>query len=250
MKQRFTLVEMVATLVIFSIFLLMMMGIYQGVERAWQVGAAEQRVLQNARTILDQISDDLRYLALSEVPGAEIDFWVGEDGGNGSAPEAANMGPFPVFVSNVGDTAGETDASSRLAEIHYQIGYFEGGGQRMEDADGKPQLFFKRKEVRSKDSGWDFYKNSTWFDTGDGADFYPIAAGVADIQFRFIRFKRRSGSQWVYDLEEVRRNLTGGRLKAVDVELTLFDAETESLDNNSRTKRTFFKRIYIEQIPL
>ena len=267
--KKFTVLELIASLAIFSIIMVILINFFVQAQNVKKITEGISRVQANARLIFDTIENDLRHAVASREFNREIPFAI--------VPNNDDIkGPFPLMVATLANDAAEN--SSTLAEISYKVGPTEINGSKVTDADDKPVNFFKRSVTTNKggsSSSWNFYGEregssaANW--KNSGSIFYPIAKGVIDIECnaRMPRPTRRNyidagtpleknnddnamcgGRLVVMDEKIIRESISYNNLPTcVDVEITLFDPNTESANNPTKTKKTFFKRIFIKQGP-
>lgn len=261
--KKFTIIELIAALAVFGIILVIVMNFFVQAQNIRRYTEGVSRVQANARLIFDTIENDLLHAVASKEFGREIPFAM-IDGPNG-------FGPFPLMVASLADDAAANYSS--LAEVTYKIDTTTINGQEMTDIDENPVSFFKRSvttDDQGKDTSWNFYgiKSKTgsandWQDSG--STFQAIAAGIID-----IKCMARIPLPTAKDYESVvqgSKGAFGGTYvvmdegimnisqnynnlpTCLDVEVTLFDPKTEAADKAIKTKKTFFKRIFIKQGP-
>lgn len=149
--SSFTLVELLAALAVFSIIMLLLMRFTNAANTTWTKSAANMRVYQNARAVMDLIGQDLRGIVLSSVDGEEIEIY----------DHAGTDDKQLTFVSAVGE---DDNDASELVEITYQL-------------DGTT---LKRSEVGDNDgANWNFLGNPPGWESG-GESFEEITSGVTD----------------------------------------------------------------------
>ncbi len=263
--KKFTVIELIASLAIFSIIMVILMNFFVQAQSVKKITEGISRVQANAQLIFDTIENDLRHAVASKEFKREIPFaMINDSKGNG---------PFPLMVATLANDA--ADNSSTLAEITYKVDSQTIHREEVTDLSGEPVRFFKRSVTTNRSSKWNFYgelagqSSSKWKDSG--SNFYPIAKGVLDIQCA-ARMPTPTTQNYVTAGTPKTKGgndnpMCGGRVvimdeaiiavmrnynnlpTSVDVEVTLFDPQTEAASNPIKTKKTFFKRIFIKQGP-
>lgn len=262
--KKFTVIELIASLAIFSIIMVILMNFFVQTQNVKKVTEGISRVQANAQLVFDTIENDLRHAVASKEFNREIPFaMINDPKGNG---------PFPIMVATLANDA--ADNSSTLAEITYKIEEQTINKGKVTDIDDVPVNFFKRSVTTNKSDKWDFYGQlseqspSSW--KSSGSIFYPIAKGILDIKCA-ARMPTPTVQNYVTAGTPKSRGIDnpmcGGRVvimeeeiiavmrnynnlpTSVDVEVTLFDPQTEAASNPIKTKKTFFKRIFIKQGP-
>lgn len=254
--KPFTLIELLIALGLFSVMIVIMMDFFGQCQRAWRTSESSIRVFENARTIFDVIEQDFFHACASTDFEREIPFAIVGDGA---------YGPFPCMVSRVADTQA---SNSRLAEVTYEIGKTDVNGRTIEDIEGKSVDGFRRAVTTDRtmlgngiNPEWDFFGQpeglgADWASTHNS--FQGIASGILEMRMHYRSLDPApSDYESAASLEEVhvpylvlRRGMTYHFLpRIVDIELTLFDYKTEAASNPLKTKRTFYKRIFVGQGP-
>ncbi|MCK5834779.1 MAG: hypothetical protein KAG98_03485 [Lentisphaeria bacterium] len=262
--KRFTIIELMIALIIFSMMMGMVMYFFSVSQRAWQDSDGMVRVLQNSRTIFEMIEYDLMQSQATKTKGRMIPFAIVKNKGDSA------FGPFPYMV---GKTAPSSNARSELAEISYVVGLVQSSDQRTEDSGGLPLNYFKRSTVYDFDSAgsinsdWDFYNtppgsNISWT-RGAGVKSFAVVGGILDLRMTFFQldanvanYNNRTQTTHIQEsitqpkmkYEEMVEGETYTNLpQYVEIEVTLYDYVTESAEKCNKTKRTFYKRIFLTQ---
>ncbi len=268
--NKFTIIELMISIIIFSMMLTMVMFFFTESQKAWQDSEGVNRVLQNSRTIFEVIEFDLIQAQATKTKGRTIPFSIVENKGD------QNFGPFPYMVCK---TSPSRDARSSLAEVSYTVGPIDDkSDQKTEDSGGYPMNYFKRSSLFDYKSGggeqkdWDFYNIAPGTDVswtgGASVNSYAVVGGLLDFKMSFSRL-RASPNQYNEraDITQNKYNNSTAPATAqklnyaqmnegyvyhslpqyVDVELTLYDYITESSKKHNKTRRTFFKRIFLDQ---
>jgi type II secretory pathway pseudopilin PulG len=262
--RKFTIIELMIALIIFSMMMGMVMYFFSQSQRAWQDSDGIVRVLQNSRTIFEMIEYDLMQAQATKRKEAMIPFAIVENKGDHA------FGPFPYMVCK---TAPSSNARSSLAEVSYTVGTITSSDQRTEDSAGQPLNYFKRSTVFDYNSSsrinpyWDFYNTAPGSDvswtTGSGVKSFPVVGGVLELTMTFYALDATpsdynartqcthqgdNNSPTTLKYKEMGMKETFTSLpQYVEIELSLFDYITESANDCHKTKRTFYKRIYLSQ---
>ena len=263
-SKKFTIIELMIALIIFSMMMGMVMYFFSQSQRAWQDSDGLVRVLQNSRTIFEMVEYDLMQAQATKSRGQMIPFAIVENKGDSA------FGPFPYMVCK---TAPSTNARSTLAEVSYVVNTIQSSDQRTEDSGGLPLNYFKRSTVFDYDSSgsinaaWDFYNvapgsNISWTG-GNGVRSFAVVGGV--LEFRMTYFQLTASIEDYNDRTQTTHNQEGAKQplmkyiemgegesytnlpQYVDIELTLYDYITESAETCNKTKRSFYKRIFLTQ---
>lgn len=156
--SSFTLVELLAALAVFSIIMLLLMRFTNAANATWTKSAANMRVYQNARAVMDLIDQDLRGIVLSSTSGEEIQI----------VDHAGSGGKQLTFVSAVGE---DDNAASELVEITYQV-----TGNKIE-----------RAEVSDQDGGaWNFLGAPTGWASNGSPAYEEVTIGVTDFSMTVL----------------------------------------------------------------
>ena len=263
-SRNFTIIELMIALIIFSMMMGMVMYFFSQSQRVWQDSDGMIRVLQNSRTIFEMIESDLMQAQATKIKGQMIPFAIVENKGDSA------FGPFPYMVCK---TALSTNARSDLAEVSYVVDTITSSDLRTEDSGGLPLSYFKRSSVYdynssgSSNSSWDFYNTPAGSDIGwtggNGVNAFPVVGGVLQLRMTYFCLDATIGD---YNDRSQTTNIQASTTKPVmkykemfedesytnlpqyvEVELTLYDYITESADKCNKTKRTFYKRIFLTQ---
>ncbi|MGL4855165.1 MAG: PulJ/GspJ family protein, partial [Lentisphaeria bacterium] len=125
--KKFTIVELMVALAIFSIIMLVMMGIFDQAQRALRGSNSLTTVYENARVVFQTIEQDFINAVASSDHGQEIPFSITRDG-------------FPCMVVS----ADIPDAKSRFIEVSYKIDTATIDGAELKDFDDNSIKYFKR----------------------------------------------------------------------------------------------------------
>ena len=254
--KNFTIIELMIALIIFSMMMGMVMYFFSQSQRAWQDSEGMIRVLQNSRTIFEMIESDLMQAQATKTKGQMIPFAIVENQSDRA------FGPFPYMVCQ---TALSAKARSPLAEISYKVGTIISTDQRTEDSAGQPLNYFKRSTVfdftasGAISGSWDFYNvapgsNTSWTG-GSSVNAFAVVGGVLDLRMTYFQldasitnYNTRVSGIPVIKYKEMTEGETYTNLpQYVEIELTLYDYITESAEKCNKTKRSFYKRIYLNQ---
>ena len=245
-------------LIIFSMMMGMVMYFFSQSQRAWQDSDGIIRVLQNSRTIFEMIESDLMHAQASKEIGQMIPFAIVENKGDSA------FGPFPYMVCK---TALSRGARSPLAEVSYGVDTIQSSDQRTEDSGGLPLYYFKRSSVfdftpesaGSINKAWDFYNTEPGSDIGwtrdNGDNSFPVVGGVLNLRMTYSRLDASVGDYNDRDsgipIIKYKKMFEGQSYTSlpqyIEVELVLYDYVTESAQKCNKTKRSFYKRIYLNQ---
>jgi len=263
-SNKFTIIELMIALIIFSMMMGMVMYFFSQSQRAWQDSDGLVRVLQNSRSIFEMIESDLMQAQATKTRGQMIPFAIVENVGDSA------FGPFPYMVCK---TAPSSNARSELAEVSYTVGTINSSDQRTEDSGGLPLNYFKRSTVFDYNSSgsvnpfWDFYNvppgsNVSWTG-GAGVKSFPVVGGILELRMTYYQLEASIDNyndrvQTTHDEETATQpvmkytEMTVGESytnlpQYVDIELTLYDYVTESAEKCNKTKRSFYKRIFLTQ---
>jgi prepilin-type N-terminal cleavage/methylation domain-containing protein len=197
--RAFTLLELLASMVVLGLIVVMLFGVFQQTSKAWQRGESHVETFTQARAALDLISRDLsQALATNTIP-----FFASEDRttlGTLSLPRG-NL----AFVAAVGDSA--TDGID-LMEVVYRLSR---GPRGTSEAVPPSPWFFTNSDppfslirrvsgftpTRCRDYGrllpcplnntWNFYASpADWPETSDSTRTAVVAENVIALRFYFL----------------------------------------------------------------
>lgn len=158
--RRFTLVELMTAMAVFSILLLLMTMSIRGIQNFWVAAARKIEVVDNGRRILELIEADIAGLKTSDVPGEKILV----DGQGIGARDVA-------FLSTGSPVVG---ATAPLYEVGYSVDDHRFLRWTTADADGSPWDFLNQDpELWAADNSWGSAKS--------------VLDGVVDFQLVFYK---------------------------------------------------------------
>jgi type II secretory pathway pseudopilin PulG len=82
-RSAFTLIEVMVVMVLLSLIVIALMGVFSSTQAAFRASVTQTDVLEGGRATMDLIAGDLRLMSPSDLPtaaGANANFWVGNYG--------------------------------------------------------------------------------------------------------------------------------------------------------------------------
>jgi type II secretory pathway component PulJ len=149
-KRHFTLIELMAAMVVLLIMMGFLFHFIINSQNLWSASERNARIYENAQVFFDLLDRDLGGAMASKVPGQEICFWIGDP----SDPQPANLAyPDEPFLSMV-SAAPPLDGASEpnVYEIHYKLEQISPAANN--------NYRIKRSVVRQTGADaadWDFY---------------------------------------------------------------------------------------------
>ncbi len=252
-NKKFTIIELILSVVIFSIMMVMMMEFFNTATKTMKSSNSSTQLFERARLIFSEVENDLMTIYASDLLKQKIPFSVVKGtGGNG---------PFPHMVIRGGN---DLSARSHWSEVTYDVNTYDIEGVESKDIGGEDILYFLRSQTfdyndkGGKNSNWDLLgvdvdpttnqnvNPDKWTQTVD--EFYPLVGGVLNVKFLFWEIKatpQQIASKVVLIPKEMSTGTYNHLPKIIDMEVTLYDPIVESAKNAKKTKRTFFKRFVI-----
>jgi len=180
-KDKFTLVELIAAMGIFSLIMVMVITLFLSAQTIWRKSSQESQVFENARIALDLMARDIQcaYYEVNKTP-----FWF-KPATNYAAPDKIYNNPSICFIA---DTLVPPNpyCESKMCEIKYQ-------------------LYGMTYGTKNANDGW-LLRSATGDRKDDGSDNLYNAASNPTGKLKFynlytIRVRGGSPSAQVYTLD-------------------------------------------------
>ncbi|MFT5128801.1 MAG: type II secretory pathway pseudopilin PulG [Rhodothermales bacterium] len=226
--RSFTLVELIVAMGILSILMLLLVQFVIVTQRAWSLSQQRTRVYENSRAIFEVIERDFQTMAVSNVAGRIVEFYIGDP-----IPADSSQSLHCCVVSSQDPHA---DANSRFVEISYK---------HHNDASDPANMFTLRRQMVSQNdsANWDCVNSSgTWYLnenlSSNRAEFEVLSRGVDSFSMTFF--------------DDTNQTMTAGtshrkRPNRIVVNVTLFDESLQDLSPSERfkTQRSFSKVFHL-----
>lgn len=216
--RRFTLIELMVALVVFSLLMVLLLQFLLATERAWSLNQASQEIIENQRIALELIERDLNSAVTSSLPGQEIGFYI---------PDPDDDGFSCYFVSS---SSMNESANYRLCEISYRV----------------KDRRLQRQLITSREADWDFFADDTVVDppwVESSIDTYEtlLDDGVTELQIHFYE----TGN----DTQPMAAGTTFQLPSRAEVTLVLHDASLGMISEEKRltSQQSFTRVIYLNK---
>ena len=174
-KRHFTLVELMAAMVVLVIMMGFLFKFITSSQDLWSASERNSRVYENAQIFFELVDRDLGGAMVNDIPGQEISFWIGD-------PDSTEKD----FLTMVSTMPPPDESVPDVCEVHYKL--FPTSSSTI--------FVLKRAVVAQKkwdnsdppvlvlDPDWDFYGQDTastaWIGN-DGGDWQEVIDGIETI---------------------------------------------------------------------